>query len=175
MIQIIQGDDPYNNFTCVLPSEPRHVILINDQPKFKRLTELMFEFKVSSWMTPLDMLIGHELITFNNNYSKENLTKLLDCKRVFIPDFDESNISKLSTGQKQLLYILLTVINTDEDPTLLLMDCMDSHLHIDWQKKLIRTILSLNPNLQLIISTHSPSVIDTYFDQVKEINQLIIS
>jgi len=31
-------------------------------------------------------------------------------------------------------------------------------LHIEWQSKLIDTLLVINPNVQLIIVTHSPSI-----------------
>lgn len=41
-------------------------------------------------------------------------------------------------------------------PGLLLIDEAESHLHPRWQKRLIRDILSVFPNLQIIATTHSP-------------------
>ena len=46
----------------------------------------------------------------------------------------------------------------DERPTILLMDEPEISLHISWQSKLIDTIRNLNPNCQLILTTHSPSI-----------------
>ena len=31
-------------------------------------------------------------------------------------------------------------------------------LHIDWQRKLLDSIVQLNPNAQLIVATHSPEI-----------------
>ena len=38
------------------------------------------------------------------------------------------------------------------------MDEPEISLHISWQSKLIDTIRNLNPNCQLILTTHSPSI-----------------
>ena len=48
-------------------------------------------------------------------------------------------------------------------------------MHVDWQKKLIALILSLNPNVQIILSTHSPAVImDGWIDKVTEVSEITI-
>ncbi len=46
-----------------------------------------------------------------------------------------------------------------EAPGLLLIDEAESHLHPRWQKRLIRDILSVFPNLQIITTTHSPFIL----------------
>jgi len=66
--------------------------------------------------------------------------------------------SQLSSGEKQLLIILFKVFLMEEQPSILLMDEPENSLHIDWQQQLIDVIRKLNPNCQLIISTHSPSI-----------------
>jgi predicted ATP-dependent endonuclease of OLD family len=63
--------------------------------------------------------------------------------------------NQLSSGEKQLLLILLTVLNQDEKPSILIMDEPEISLHIDWQYELINVLRELNPNCQLIIVTHS--------------------
>lgn len=67
-------------------------------------------------------------------------------------------LDMLSAGEKQLLYILLTVFLMDEQPTVLLMDEPELSLHIEWQEKLIKSIRQLNPHCQVILTTHSPSI-----------------
>ncbi len=67
-------------------------------------------------------------------------------------------LEQLSSGEKQLLIILFTVFLMEEQPYILLMDEPDISLHISWQQKLIDIIHELNPNCQLILSTHSPSI-----------------
>ena len=66
---------------------------------------------------------------------------------------------QLSSGEKQMLAILLTVLVEDGQDYVLFMDEPEVSLHIDWQKRLIDLILELNPNVQIILTTHSPAVI----------------
>lgn len=80
----------------------------------------------------------------------------------------------LSTGEKQLVYLLLTVTNTLGAPTLLLLDEADLGMHIDWKKILLRELRTINPNMQIIAATHSPSLIEGWYDNVREISQLYI-
>lgn len=44
-------------------------------------------------------------------------------------------------------------------PGLLLIDEVETHLHPKWQKKILGIIRSLFPNLQIILTTHSPFVV----------------
>ena len=82
---------------------------------------------------------------------------------------------QLSSGEKQILAILLTVLVQDGLPYVLFMDEPEVSMHVDWQKKLIALILSLNPNVQIILSTHSPAVImDGWIDKVTEVSEITI-
>ncbi|MBO5874099.1 MAG: ATP-binding protein, partial [Rikenellaceae bacterium] len=81
---------------------------------------------------------------------------------------------RLSAGEKQLLYILTTVLCQDQKPTIMLMDEPEISLHFDWQKILLESILELNPNIQIIMATHSPAmVMNGWLEHVKEINDLV--
>lgn len=81
---------------------------------------------------------------------------------------------QLSSGEKQFLIILLTVLIQDNKPSILFMDEPEISLHIDWQKKLIGYIRELNPNVQLIIATHSPALImEGWQDKVFEVSDLL--
>jgi predicted ATP-dependent endonuclease of OLD family len=66
--------------------------------------------------------------------------------------------NELSSGEKQLLIILLTVLCQDEKPSILLMDEPEISLHFTWQYELVKIIRELNPNCQVIIATHSVSI-----------------
>lgn len=82
---------------------------------------------------------------------------------------------QLSSGEKQILAILLTVLVQDGLPYVLFMDEPEVSMHVDWQKKLIALILGLNPNVQIILSTHSPAVImDGWIDKVTEVSEITI-
>ncbi|MBQ8714937.1 MAG: AAA family ATPase [Prevotella sp.] len=82
---------------------------------------------------------------------------------------------KLSSGEKQMLVILLTVLVEDQQPYVLLMDEPEVSLHIEWQKQLIDLIIELNPNVQIILTTHSPAVIMSgWMDKVTEVSDITI-
>lgn len=76
----------------------------------------------------------------------------------------------LSSGEKQMLVILLTALVQDGRPGALFMDEPEISLHIEWQQRLITLIRALNPNVQIILCTHSPAIImDGWVDAVTEI------
>lgn len=80
---------------------------------------------------------------------------------------------QLSSGEKQMLVILLTVLVEDLQPYVLFMDEPEASLHVEWQQKLINTILKLNPNVQIVLTTHSPAVImDGWLDAVTEVSEI---
>ena len=80
---------------------------------------------------------------------------------------------KLSSGEKQMLVILLTVLVRDDDHCVLFMDEPEASLHIEWQQKLISMIRELNPNVQIILTTHSPAVImEGWLDAVTEVSDI---
>lgn len=82
---------------------------------------------------------------------------------------------QLSSGEKQMLAILLTVLIEDNQHTVLFMDEPEVSLHIEWQKQLIDLILELNPNVQIILTTHSPAVImKGWLDQVTEVSDITV-
>ena len=82
---------------------------------------------------------------------------------------------QLSSGEKQLLVILLTVLVDDQQHYVLFMDEPEVSLHIEWQKRLIDLILELNPNVQIILTTHSPAVImNGWLDSVTEVSDITI-
>lgn len=80
---------------------------------------------------------------------------------------------QLSSGEKQMLAILLTVLIEDNQPYVLFMDEPEVSLHIDWQQKLIDMILDINPNVQIVLTTHSPAVImNGWVDKVTEVTDI---
>lgn len=82
---------------------------------------------------------------------------------------------KLSSGEKQMLLILLTVLVENHEPYVLFMDEPEISLHIDWQKRLVGLIRELNPNAQVILTTHSPAVVmDGWTDCVTDVEDIVV-
>lgn len=81
----------------------------------------------------------------------------------------------LSSGEKQMLIILLTALVEDKLPYVLFMDEPEISLHIEWQQKLIGLVHSLNPNAQVILTTHSPAVVmNGWTDCVTDVEDIIV-
>ena len=67
-------------------------------------------------------------------------------------------IDALSSGEKQILLIMLRVFLLEGKESYVLLDEPENSLDISWQYKLIDMILQLNPNVQIILTTHSPMI-----------------
>ena len=74
-----------------------------------------------------------------------------------------------------MLVIMLTTLVQDQTPGVLLMDEPEISLHIEWQQQLIQRVRSLNPNVQIIMTTHSPALImDGWMDSVYDVEDITV-
>ncbi len=81
----------------------------------------------------------------------------------------------LSSGEKQMLIILLTALTEDRRPYVIFMDEPEASLHFDWQKRLISMVHTLNPNAQIVLTTHSPAVIlGGWEDAVTDVSDITV-
>ena len=92
---------------------------------------------------------------------------------LFDQDGDTLYPYQLSSGEKQMLVILLTVLVQDNRRGVLFMDEPEVSLHVEWQQRLISLIRALNPNVQIVLTTHSPAMImDGWLDAVTEVSDI---
>lgn len=92
---------------------------------------------------------------------------------MFEQDGEQLNPYQLSSGEKQILVILLTVLVQDGEHSVLFMDEPEVSLHIEWQQSLIGLIRRLNRNVQIILTTHSPALImNGWQDAVTEVSDI---
>jgi predicted ATP-binding protein involved in virulence len=82
------------------------------------------------------------------------------------------NISQLSQGQKTLVALTgdlarrLVVLNPEADNALnghgiVIIDEVELHLHPKWQQEVLLGLQNTFPNIQFIVTTHSPQVLST--------------
>lgn len=84
-------------------------------------------------------------------------------------------MDRLSAGEKQILLLLFTLFLMEDKPTVLLLDEPEISLHIEWQDRLISLMQDLNPNCQIILTTHSPNIFaDGWEDKLVFINDLVV-
>lgn len=98
-----------------------------------------------------------------------------DSRLVFQQEESLVEVNQLSSGEKQLLLMLLNVFLLKEEKAVILMDEPEISLHISWQYRLLDILTALNPQAQFIITTHSPSIFGDgwgdkviYFDDITE-------
>lgn len=70
----------------------------------------------------------------------------------------EIPLSKLSSGEKQLLILFIEALLQRQRPFVFLADEPELSLHISWQRNILSAIRSLNPTAQIIVATHSPEI-----------------
>ncbi|MHA7586639.1 restriction endonuclease subunit S [Vibrio harveyi] len=94
---------------------------------------------------------------------------------------DKINVNQLSQGEKILLSLVadisrrLSIINSSGKPNegkgIVLIDELELHLHPKWQQNIVRKLRETFPNIQFIITTHSPQILSTVRkDEISIIN-----
>lgn len=103
-------------------------------------------------------------------------TILRDQNEIYFESYGETiSPYKLSSGEKQMLIILLTVLVQNKQPFVLFLDEPEVSLHIEWQQRLLDLLVDLNPNIQVILTTHSPAVImNGWSDRVTDVEDIEI-
>lgn len=109
-------------------------------------------------------------------YGQTDKTVIRDADGIrFLQEGDILTTRQLSSGEKQMMLILLTVLLEDCQPYVLFMDEPEVSLHVDWQQELVTIITELNPQIQLILTTHSPAVImNGWLDKVTEVSDITV-
>lgn len=109
-------------------------------------------------------------------FSSTGKTIIRDSNEIRFRQYDETiEPYQLSSGEKQMLIILLTVLVQNHENYVLFMDEPEVSLHFEWQKQLISLVRALNPNVQVILTTHSPAVVmDGWSDCTTDVEDIII-
>jgi energy-coupling factor transporter ATP-binding protein EcfA2 len=194
---------PYRLKVDIISTFDKEILEVGKRPDEKVRTELDRDiFRLQKQYLDYQLNIGKrafEIVTQNNGHLQkevlkvrkqqdrfleiiDNLFKDTDKKInrnnneiTFLSGNNEITAYQLSSGEKQMLVILLTVLVQDNKPAIIFMDEPEISLHFDWQKKLIQYIRELNPNIQIILATHSPAIImEGWHDKVANVSDLIV-
>ncbi len=83
------------------------------------------------------------------------------------------SLSQLASGEKSILLLVADIAHklTDKDPIknqnaldkhgFILIDEIQMHLHPNWQRKILPALTKTFPNVQFIVTTHSPQVVSS--------------
>ena len=129
-------------------------------------TENILDWQIQQELTRLlkinDEYLNKKLMNSLNNMFSES-KKYVSLNNKFELEFKFNNeilnFPQLSSGERQVIYILLMVAIANKNNALILMDEPEISLHLSWQEKLLTQIREINPNSQIIIVTHSPAIV----------------
>lgn len=124
--------------------------------------------KIKAWFGELEQLLRrifeNDVLTLEFD---EDTFRFLICENGKEP-FD---FNSLSSGYAAVLDIVVDMIirmerKTDKNfrfdlPGIVLIDEIETHLHLDLQKKILDLLTTIFPNVQFVVSTHSPFVLNS--------------
>jgi len=144
---------------------------------------------VKQWLINRYFIIDKEWVTYeksNWEHLLSNLPKIApfnsqfkyirtgrDLEPIFSVHNKECYLEELSSGYQAILYIIIKIIDWVETRTnerdreivissgTVLIDELDMHLHPEWQFSIRAGLELIFPNLQFIITTHSPHLLST--------------
>ncbi|MEL0605545.1 retron Ec78 anti-phage system effector ATPase PtuA [Pseudoalteromonas undina] len=96
---------------------------------------------------------GSDIVMIDNDSTIIRVEQLSDGQRVFL--------SLVSDIVRRLIMLNPKLDNPLEGIGILLIDEVELHLHPKWQQNIVPDLQKAFPNLQLIITTHSPLVLST--------------
>ena len=119
-----------------------------------------------------------KLTTALNSFFEETNKKIYfedDAIKIISGSNKKLQFQNLSSGERQIIFIFLKVINGGVDRSLILMDEPEISLHLSWQEKLLDEITKINESSQIIIVTHSPAIVmNGWFDCLVDIGDILI-
>lgn len=103
-----------------------------------------------------------------NSYLHSKSIKFTDSGELSIETSSSSNLNPifLSSGEKQILILLTEALLQADSPVVYIADEPELSLHIDWQEKLLESLVNLGGEMQIIVATHSPDIVGRFLDKV---------
>lgn len=145
--------------------------LYSQEALFRRAGKIERADEVQAWIT-----------NFNNTlrkiYDNDKIKITLDIEQMkfFIeePGKNPFSFDELASGYAAILDIVTDLMMRMEKksgnkynlPGFVLIDEVDAHLHLSLQKNILPTLTTLFPNIQFIVTTHSPFVLSSVANAV---------
>lgn len=145
-------------------------------PKIQRIVELSKNMEIDKdrLFTPFLKYINElkkYLIEKNITYSYDEV----DSSLIKIDKGGyKLDLKDLSSGEKQIFILLTETLLQQEKPVIFIADEPELSLHISWQRRLIKSIVNLNKNSQIIIATHSPEIAADWDTSLIEMENIMV-
>lgn len=152
-------------------------LLLDRQQKIRLQNLLEENLFLGALETVLSSILSDEHTTYKNlrvEWGNKYDEVLMD-KYDLTGEINKLALNQLSSGEKKLLGLLcdltrrLFIANPDSNPLegngIVLIDEIDVHLHPKWQKKVVPKLQDIFPNIQFIVTTHSPLVLNNIYSK----------
>lgn len=119
-----------------------------------------------------DQKIGVEALkqVINNVLNKDVTIEIEGSRVVFVERGYKESIDELSEGYRSMIIFVCDLLyrlldnnpqtnNIFNIPAVVLVDEIDEHLHLKWQRHIVKKLRDIFPNIQFIFTTHSPTII----------------
>ena len=116
-----------------------------------RMKMLDFRDKANEIQQNIDELFGIINELFQDTGKTISISKGNNSTLIFHQNENTLHLEQLSSGEKQLLLILLKVFLQEKKPAIIFMDEPEISLHIRWQREIIDRIRQINPSCQIIM------------------------
>ena len=77
----------------------------------------------------------------------------------------------LSSGEKQILILLTEALLRVDKSVVYIADEPELSLHVTWQEKLLKSLVTLGGQKQIIVATHSPDIVGDFRDKVIDLGR----
>lgn len=116
---------------------------------------------------PIEMFVNTVNTFISNGGSKKEIFVDLDGNIRLKTSNQKIDIYHLSSGEKQIVtffaYLIFGLETTNQ--SIFIVDEPELSLHLNWQRKFVDAIMSINQNVQLIFATHAPEMLGKHRDK----------
>lgn len=146
---------------------PKGVNFVDEHAKALKVYFEDFENKYevfNSLIKKLDMFT--EIINSRLKFKEIQISRADGISIIRIDDDKKISLNQLSSGEKQEIILFYELIFNIDHNVHLLIDEPEISLHIEWQLKFLDDLLRISEykNLNVIVATHSPQIINNHWD-----------
>lgn len=118
------------------------------------------------------ILVGQNLVCSNPRFEYRPKRFVMNCHHKNQPDQENViEFDQLSDGYRSMIALVCDIarrlaianVNGNNDPLdgtgIILIDELDVHLHPSWQSTVLNDLKTIFPNIQFIVTTHSPLIL----------------
>lgn len=173
-IASLQSKREFLNDVGLLDIDEEYIQPINntifDKPELRGVLQIYIEDSTQKLSVYNDL--GEKINVFlgiiNKRFKNKKLSINKNTGLVFTSKVNNQDIplSGLSSGEQHLIVLFFELVFNTDAQSMLLIDEPEISLHITWQKEFIqdlRDVIKLN-NLNVIIATHSPDIIGSFWN-----------